>query len=95
MPLIRQTDSGVLLAVRVIPRSKHSELGGVRDDALVVRLTAPPVDGAANSALLSFLAERCRCGVRSLEIVAGERGRHKLVLIRGVTADAVRTLLTL
>ncbi|PYR58787.1 MAG: hypothetical protein DMF91_16325, partial [Acidobacteria bacterium] len=52
------TADGVILAVRVIPRARKSEIAGTRDGALLVRLAAPPVEGAANDALIEFLAKR-------------------------------------
>lgn len=60
-----------------------------------VALTAPPVDGAANSALIAFLSEALGVPARDIAIERGERGRHKTIRIAGVSADAVRTLATL
>lgn len=83
----------MLLAVRVIPRAKKTDVAGTRDDALLVRLAAPPVDGAANDALVGFLAARLHVPRRAVRIVSGERGRRKRVVIAGVTADRVRAAL--
>jgi len=77
----------------VIPRARKTALGGVRDAALVVRLAAPPVEGAANEALVEYFAGLLRLPRRAISIVSGERGRKKRVAIAGVTADAVRQLL--
>jgi len=76
----------------VIPRARKTELGGVRDDALVLRLAAPPVEGAANEALVDYLAALLRLPRRAVRIVSGERGRKKRVALAGVTAEAVRQL---
>ena len=67
----------------------------MRDGALLVRLAAPPVEGAANDALIAFLADRLRVPRRSVQIVGGERGRQKRVAVAGVTADHVRSRLSL
>lgn len=80
---------GVRLTIRVIPRAAKSAVAGIRDNALLVRLNAPPVDGAANEALVALLAERCGVPGRAIAIAHGAKGRLKTVTIEGVTADAV------
>ena len=73
---------GAALAVRVTPRSSRNEISEVLNDGTVkVRLTAPPVEGKANAALVAFLAEVIGVPPSSIEIVAGETGRDKLVSI--------------
>lgn len=92
--MIRQTASGVEFEVRVIPRAGRSGLAGERDGRLLVRLAAPPVEGAANEALLALIAELFDCPKRSVRLVAGERARSKRVAVDGVSmADAERRLL--
>jgi uncharacterized protein (TIGR00251 family) len=97
VPYCVETPDGVLLAVRVIPRAKKTELAGTRPGAdgaaLLVRLVAPPVEGAANDALVEFLATRLQVPRRAVRIVGGERGRRKRVMVAGVTADRVRAAL--
>jgi uncharacterized protein len=83
----------VILKVRVQPRSAADALGGVRGGALVVRLTAPPVEGKANAALARFLGRALRVPPTAIEVVRGASGRDKLVRIGGVTPAAVRTML--
>ena len=89
--------AGVILAIHVIPRARTTEIAGTRagadGEALLVRLNAPPVDGAANDALVAFLAQRLQLPRRAVQIVAGERGRRKRVAIAGVSADRVRAAL--
>ena len=79
--------------VRVIPRAKKTERAGVRDDAVVVRLAAPPVDGAANDALIEFLASALGVRRSAVEIRSGEKSRRKRVAIAGVTVATVRAIL--
>ena len=78
--------------VRVIPRARKTEISGERDGALVVRVAAPPVEGAANDALIAFFSDALRVPRRAIQIVSGERGRQKRISIAGVTADDIRRL---
>ena len=91
--MLTATPTGVILDVRVIPRAKKTEIFGVRDGALVVRLAAPPVEGAANRSLVAFLADTLRLPSRAIQILSGERGRHKRIAIAGVSAAAVEAAL--
>ena len=77
----------VTLPVRVQPRASRSEVVGWKDDALYVRLTAPPVEGAANAALVEFIAERLELKSRQVSLVSGEKSRDKLLVIEGVSRD--------
>jgi uncharacterized protein (TIGR00251 family) len=90
--LIRETAAGVEIDVRVIPRARKTQLGGVRDGALVVRLAAPPVEGAANEALVDYFAALLGLPRRAVRIVSGERGRRKRIALAGVTVEGVRQL---
>ncbi len=83
------SSSGARLKVRVIPRARRHEIAGVRNGALLVRLAAPPVDGAANDALIAFLSERLGLPQRRVRLVSGERSRDKVVEIAGVTPDCI------
>ncbi|HEV2654434.1 MAG TPA: DUF167 domain-containing protein, partial [Ktedonobacteraceae bacterium] len=76
----------MLIAVRVIPRSSKNTLAW-EQGTLKARLTAPPVDGAANAALLNLLVERLSVPRRSISIVRGATGRQKTVEIAGLTLD--------
>jgi uncharacterized protein (TIGR00251 family) len=73
------------LNVRVIPRSPKSAIGGTRGDAVLVRLAAPPVDGAANDALIEFLSKTLQCPRRAISIVSGQKSRDKRVSIEGLS----------
>jgi uncharacterized protein len=76
----------------VQPRASRSEVVGTHGAALKVRLLAPPVDGAANDALVALFAERLGVSRRDVRIVQGATSRAKVVEIDGTTADAVRAL---
>ena len=71
----------MILDVRVIPRAQKTEFSGERDGRMVVRLAAPPVDGAANEALIAFLAAHYQVPRSRVRIVSGERSRNKRVEI--------------
>ena len=71
--------------VRVIPRAPREEFGGIRGEAVVVRLTAPPVDNVANKALLEMLSKALDVPACDLSIVAGQRNRDKTVRVAGLS----------
>jgi uncharacterized protein len=91
--IIQPTSDGVILAVRVIPRARRAGAAGMRDGALLVRLNAPPVDGAANAELIALLADALGVARSAVTIVTGQRGRSKRVRITGVSADHVASRL--
>jgi uncharacterized protein len=81
---------GAALAVRVTPRASKNEIVGILSDGTVkVHLTAPPVEGKANEALLKFLAKVLEVPLRQLEIVAGANGRDKLISVIDMDANMV------
>ena len=84
--------STVRVSVHVQPRATRSEIVGLHGAALKVRLQAPPVDGAANEALVTLLAERLGVTRRAVRVVAGASSRAKTVEVDGTTEDAVRAL---
>jgi len=82
----------VRFSVRLQPRSSKNEIGGVQNGALKVRVTAPPVDGAANDALVKLLAQSLDVARRDVTIVSGAASRSKIVEITGVEAARVLNL---
>jgi uncharacterized protein len=86
-------DGVVVITVRVIPRAGRSEVAGTRDGALLVRLNAPPVEGAANEELIQVIAKALRVPKGAVTIVSGERSRTKRVRVAGVDADHVASRL--
>ena len=75
---------GSTLAVTVTPRSSRNQLEQLSDGSLRVRITAPPVDGAANAILLKFLADLLAVPHTHLTIASGETGRQKRILATGI-----------
>ena len=84
---------GSVLSVVVAPRAGKSSIERLADDAIQVRIAAPPVDGAANAALLRFLADRLDVPSSRLEIIAGASSRRKRIAVRDLTADELETCL--
>ena len=84
--MIHSIAGGVIIDVRVIPRAQKSEVAGTRNDALLVRLKAPPVDGAANAALIEILTSRLGVSKRTVTIVSGATSRLKRLKVMGLDA---------
>jgi uncharacterized protein (TIGR00251 family) len=82
------------LAVQIQPRASRNAVAGWVGEALKIRLTAPPVEGAANEACLAFLADLLDLSQSRLEILRGDRSRHKVIRITGLTQDEVHEKLS-
>jgi len=80
---IRHHPEGIVFDVLVQPRASRNSIAGAHDGALKIRLTAPPVDNAANRMCIKFLAKCLGISKSRLEIIAGHAGRRKQVLFRG------------
>ena len=92
MVRVSAAEAGVRFAVRVQPRASKNEVAGIHGTALKIRLQAPPVDGAANDALVSFLADLLGVSRRSVRIISGDSSRNKTVEVDGVTAQLIQQL---
>ena len=79
----------VHLHVKAQPRASRNEIGEPLGDELKIKITAPPVDSAANEAVLRFLAETLDCPRGSIQLLRGNTSRHKQILIQRMTAEAV------
>lgn len=86
-PFIEETPKGVFLRVRLQPRSSKNSVEGVQGASLKVRLTAPPVEGSANKALVEFLSELTGVRKSSISIDSGLKSRDKRVKIEGASVD--------
>ncbi|MCL6431679.1 MAG: DUF167 domain-containing protein [Anaerolineae bacterium] len=87
--IVGEDEHGVTIAVRVTARARRAEIAGEHGDALQVRVPAPPVGGAANEALIAFLAQALGVRRRDISLLSGERSRHKLVRIQGLDGRTV------
>ena len=90
MPPIDPTDRGVRLTVRVQTRASTTEIIGLHGDALKIRLSAPPVDGAANAAPILFLAERLGVPRAAVHLLHGASSRRKILLVEGLGPETAR-----
>jgi uncharacterized protein len=83
-----QTD-GVLLSVKLQPRASANEIGDALGAELRIKVTAPPVDAAANEALVKLLAQHLDCPRNRIELLRGHTSRHKTIKLHGLTAEDV------
>lgn len=90
---VNAVPGGVRLELRVMPRAPRTAIDGVREGRLVVRVTAPPVDDAANEAVIRTLARALDLPRRAIRLVAGATGRTKTVEIAGIDAAQLRARL--
>lgn len=92
-PFLSVQADGVTLAIKLQPRASKNEIGEPLGTELRIKVTAPPVDAAANEALLRLLAEKLDCPRGSVQLARGHTSRHKLVKVQGVPAEeALRKL---
>lgn len=90
---IQETPEGVIFKAAIQPRGSRNEIVGLKGDALKIRLTAPPVQGAANKKCVEFLAESLKVRKSDVEIVQGQGSRIKQILVRWVTPRKIESLL--
>jgi uncharacterized protein len=91
--MIQAAPDGVVIDVRVIPRASRSAIAGTRDGALLVRLAAPPVEGAANAELIEVIAKTLGVAKSAVTIVSGERSKQKRVRVIGIGQQDAETRL--
>ena len=87
---VKESGDGVILRIQVQPRASRDEVVGPHGDALKIRITAPPVAGAANKHLLKFLAKKLKVARSQMSIASGATTRAKSIAIEGMSADEVR-----
>ncbi|MBX3245208.1 MAG: YggU family protein [Acidobacteria bacterium] len=87
---MKETTEYIEFLVRVVPRASRTEIVGELDGALKVRISSPPVDGAANAEIIKFLAKTFGLAKSNIEIVSGQASKAKRIRITGVTAEQAR-----
>ena len=90
---LRPTAGGALLAVKLQPRASKNEIGTALGDELKIKVTAPPVDAAANQALVELLATTLGCSRGRVELIRGQTSRHKTLRLHGFTPAEILPLL--
>jgi uncharacterized protein (TIGR00251 family) len=93
--VIAPVPGGIVISVRVIPRAARSGIAGTRDGALLIRLNAPPVEGAANDELVEVIAGALGVPARSVTIISGARSRNKRVQVGGIDVASAAARLRL
>ena len=91
---LRAQPDGVLLSVKLQPCASKNEIAPPLGDELKIKVTAPPVDAAANQALVELLAEKLDCARNRIELVRGHKSRHKTVKLHGFTPEEVLRLIS-
>jgi uncharacterized protein (TIGR00251 family) len=90
---LRETETGVIFRIRVVPRASRSEVAGIQGDALKLRITAPPVEGKANEECIRLLAETLGVKKGQVTIIAGHASRTKTVAVDGVKAKEIAAII--
>jgi len=88
-PFLREAKEGVFLAIKLQPRASRERISGLHGDELKVSVTAPPVDAAANRALVEFLAKIFEVSRGQVELARGQTSRHKTILVKNVSAAEI------
>lgn len=91
---LRVQPDGVLLSVKVQPRASANQIGPPLGNELRIKVTAPPVDAAANEALVRLMAQTFGCARNRVELVRGHTSRHKIIKIFGLSEQDVTSKLT-
>jgi uncharacterized protein (TIGR00251 family) len=91
---LRDEPDGAMLSVKLQPRASANEIGEPLGDELRVKVTAPPVDSAANEALVRLLAEALDYPRNRIELVRGNTSRHKVLKLHGISAEFALAKLT-
>jgi uncharacterized protein len=94
-PFIKSDGQDFLLSVKVQPRSSADQVGKIIGAELQIKLRAPPVDNAANEALLAFIAATLQARRNQVELVRGLHSRHKILRLRGVALESIVKILEL
>ncbi len=93
--IVQDSKAGAVLSVHIQPKASRTECVGFHGDAIKIRVAAPPVDGAANDELIRFLASQLSIPSSWVQIQSGTSGRHKRVLVKGITSQLVLARLNL
>ena len=92
---LKEIAGGILLSVKLQPRASRNEIAEPLGEALKIKVTAPPVDAAANQALIELLAGILDCSRGRVELIRGHTSRHKTVMLHGFSLEGVREKLAL
>jgi hypothetical protein len=88
-------ENSVTISVKIQPRTSRNEISFTDDGGIKIKLTAPPVDGAANAALIKLLSDRLSIGKSAITILTGETSRNKIIKINGLRRSDMERLLNI
>jgi uncharacterized protein (TIGR00251 family) len=91
--IIKETKNGVILRIHVVPKSAKSEISGIQDDALKLKITSPPVEGQANEACIKFLSDILGVRKTHVKIVSGHKSRKKTIAIEGIGKKEIEDII--
>jgi uncharacterized protein (TIGR00251 family) len=92
-PCLAAHEGALWLQVKAQPRAKRNEIAGLVGTELKIRITAPPVDSAANEALIEFLAKTLKCPRRAVTLIRGQTSPHKVFRLDGVNLEQISAVL--
>jgi uncharacterized protein (TIGR00251 family) len=90
---ITEVPDGVIFSIRVVPRSSRCEITGIQNDALKLKITAPPVEGKANEECIRFLSDKLGVKKSRITIKAGHKSKNKTVSVSGITRQDVESII--
>ena len=90
MDWLEETKQGVTIDLHVIPNARKSEIVGIHNDKLKIKISSPPVDGSANKEIVKFFSKKLKISKSNIYIISGEKSRDKRLLINDITMDKVR-----
>ncbi|MGZ4961042.1 MAG: DUF167 domain-containing protein [Limisphaerales bacterium] len=86
---LKPNPAGTYIAIKVQPRASKNEIGPALGDELKIKVTAPPVDAAANEAVMELLADTLGCAKSKVQLAKGQTSRHKLIFVAGMSVAEV------
>lgn len=92
LSVLSESDDGILLRIHLAPRASSERVMGVHNSALKIAVSAPPVDGAANQALIKYLAKLFKIPQSKVELIKGETSKQKVLLLKGLHLSQVEEL---
>ncbi len=93
MGVYKKSKEGIMLSIKVIPRASKSEIVGILNDSIKLKIKSPPVDGKANNEIIRFFSELFDIPKRDVSIVKGSSSSHKILLLLGVKEDEIKRFL--
>ncbi len=93
MLYMKETESGVIIHIRVVPRSAKCEIAGIQDEALKLKITAPPVEGQANAECIRFLSDVLKVRKNQVTIISGHKSKKKTVAIEGIGKKDIEAII--